>query len=52
MLRLLENGEQIRMVLSEYPVVGVDTPQDVNRVEFLMEKDPYFMVYKGQTGKC
>lgn len=51
MLRLLENGEQIRMVLSEYPVVGVDTPQDVNRVEFLMEKDPYFMLYKGQTGK-
>lgn len=52
MLRLLENGEQIRMVLSEYPVVGVDTPQDVNKVKFLMEKDPYFMVYKKQVGKC
>jgi 3-deoxy-manno-octulosonate cytidylyltransferase (CMP-KDO synthetase) len=52
MLRLLENGKQIRVVLSEYPVVGVDTEQDADRVRLLMKKDPFYARYKEQAGKC
>jgi 3-deoxy-manno-octulosonate cytidylyltransferase (CMP-KDO synthetase) len=36
MLRVLEHGDQIRMVLTENSSVGVDTPEDLARVEGLM----------------
>ena len=36
MLRLLENGFKVRMVSSSYPVVGVDTPEDLKRAEVVM----------------
>jgi len=52
MLRLLENGDQIRMVLSEHVVVGVDTEQDARKVRLLMKEDPFFTRYKEQAGKC
>ena len=52
MLRLLENGEPIRMVLSEHPAIGVDTQQDADKVRHLMEEDSFFARYKEQAGKC
>ena len=36
MLRVLEHGDRVRMVLTEYCSVGVDTPEDLARVESLM----------------
>jgi len=46
MLRLLENGFIVRMVSSPYPVVGVDTPQDLKRAEEMLKQDSLFCKYK------
>jgi 3-deoxy-manno-octulosonate cytidylyltransferase (CMP-KDO synthetase) len=45
MLRLLENGHSVRMVLSSDRVVGVDTPEDLRKAEFLMKSDLIFPLY-------
>jgi len=45
MLRLLENGFVVRMVSSPYPVVGVDTPEDLKRAEEWMRNDSIFYDY-------
>jgi len=39
MLRFIENGCKVRMVLSEFNIYGVDTPEDLKEVENLMAKD-------------
>ncbi|MDA3813614.1 MAG: 3-deoxy-manno-octulosonate cytidylyltransferase [Candidatus Cloacimonetes bacterium] len=36
-LRLLENGYKIRMVITEYKGIGIDTPQDLERAENLLK---------------
>jgi 3-deoxy-manno-octulosonate cytidylyltransferase (CMP-KDO synthetase) len=45
MLRLLENGYPVRMVLSADSVVGVDTPDDLRKAEQLMKNDSLFPKY-------
>lgn len=40
MLRLIENGYQVKMVMSNYETYSVDTPQDLNNVETMMKADP------------
>ncbi|MDP8268980.1 MAG: 3-deoxy-manno-octulosonate cytidylyltransferase [Candidatus Tenebribacter davisii] len=35
-LRFLENGYQIRMVLTDYKGIGIDTPQDLKKAENLL----------------
>jgi 3-deoxy-manno-octulosonate cytidylyltransferase (CMP-KDO synthetase) len=45
MLRLLENGYKVRMVLSADSVVGVDTPDDLRKAERLMKNDSLFPRY-------
>jgi len=45
MLRLLENGYKVRMVLSSDSVVGVDTPEDLRKAEQLMKTDLLFPEY-------
>ena len=45
MLRILENGFSVRMVKSDIFIVGVDTPEDLKRVEKIMEHDPIFTKY-------
>lgn len=37
-LRALENGHRIRVVETEYDSLGVDTPEDLDRVASLMER--------------
>ncbi len=37
-LRLLENGYKIRMVLTSYKGIGIDTPQDLEKAEKLLLK--------------
>jgi 3-deoxy-manno-octulosonate cytidylyltransferase (CMP-KDO synthetase) len=36
-LRALENGHKIRVVETEYESIGVDTPEDLERVTKLFE---------------
>lgn len=45
MLRLLEHGYKVKMVLSKFNTYGVDTPKDLDRVERLMKKDPLMSRY-------
>ena len=37
-LRFLENGVQIKVIETEYPAIGVDTPNDLERVRKILEK--------------
>ena len=37
-LRAIENGYKIKVIVSSYDSVGVDTPEDLERVKRLMEK--------------
>lgn len=46
MLRVLENGYKIKMVLTEDVTVGVDTPADLDEASRVMEKDPLFPMYR------
>ena len=46
MLRVIENGYKIKMVLTEDTTVGVDTPEDLDIASVAMEKDPLFLKYK------
>lgn len=46
MLRVLENGYKIKMVLTEDVTVGVDTPADLEDASKAMEQDPLFPKYK------
>ena len=40
-LRALENGIPIRMVYSDYQGIGIDTPEDLERVERLIENKQF-----------
>ena len=45
MLRIIESGGKIRMAVTEYPTIGVDTPELLTRVEGLMENDELMKEY-------
>jgi 3-deoxy-manno-octulosonate cytidylyltransferase (CMP-KDO synthetase) len=45
MLRLVENGFKVRMVSSSYPMIGVDTPEDLVQAEKLMMRDSILSHY-------
>lgn len=45
MLRLLEHGYKVKMVMSQFNTYGVDTPQDLRRVEELMKNDALVLEY-------
>ncbi len=40
MLRVLEHGYKVKMVLTDYETYAVDTPQDLHAVEKQMQNDP------------
>ena len=46
MLRLLENDMNVRMVITDFPNVGVDTKEDLEMACRLMRKDSIFSRYK------
>jgi 3-deoxy-manno-octulosonate cytidylyltransferase (CMP-KDO synthetase) len=48
MLRVLEHGLKIKLVMSPDNIYGVDTPADRDHVEELMQKDPLFATYAGK----
>ena len=45
MLRVLENGYKIKMVLTEDTTIGVDTPEDLDAAEAVMIKDELYPKY-------
>jgi len=45
MLRVIENGGQVRMVMTEHQSIGVDTPDHLKHVEKLMTDDPLMREY-------
>ncbi|MDO8488568.1 MAG: 3-deoxy-manno-octulosonate cytidylyltransferase [Candidatus Omnitrophota bacterium] len=45
MLRLLENRYVVRMVNFDYPSVGVDTDEDLQHAEKLMQVDQFYKTY-------
>ena len=47
MLRALEHGYAVRMVRTAHTTSSVDTPEDLARVEALMERDELFARYGG-----
>lgn len=47
MLRILEHGLKVKMVLTDYLTYSVDTPQDLEKVEKLMSNDKLIKQYPG-----
>lgn len=50
MLRFLEHGYRIRMILADFVSVGVDTPEDAERVSKLMKTDRLVSRYAHAIG--
>ena len=46
MMRILEHGDQVRMVMTDAETFSVDTPEDLERVVKLMERDELVPKYK------
>ena len=46
MMRLLENGEKVRMVMTESESYSVDTPEDLLKTQKAMESDALLIQYK------
>lgn len=51
MMRLVEQGKKIKMVLTGNACYGVDIPSDVSKVEAIMANDSYFKNYSQRIGK-
>lgn len=47
MLRVLEHGYKVKMVLTSFETYSVDTPEDLRFVEELMKNDPLLTKYPG-----
>ena len=45
MMRAIEHGYKVRMVLSPFQVIGVDTPDDLIQATALMKQDKLFGNY-------
>ena len=45
MMRAIEHGYKVRMVLSSFQVIGVDTPDDLEQATALMKQDKLFGNY-------
>lgn len=46
MLRILENGQKVRMIMTDVESLSVDTPHDLERVRAAMAGDPLMSEYK------
>lgn len=50
MMRILENGQKVRIVPTSYNTKAVDTPEDIEIVSKLMSKDRLFKLYSRISG--
>jgi 3-deoxy-manno-octulosonate cytidylyltransferase (CMP-KDO synthetase) len=48
MMRILENGLKVRMVLTKYDTKSVDTKEDLAIVEKIMAHDRLFKIYENR----
>ena len=48
MMRLLENDIPILGVLSSFPIIGVDNPSDIQKVESMMKDDTFIIKYQNK----
>lgn len=46
MMRVLEHGYKVKMVLEEFETYGVDTPEDLMKVESVMKRDRLVLNYR------
>ncbi len=46
MMRVLEHGYKVKMVLEDFETYGVDTPEDLMKVESLMKNDSLVREYR------
>lgn len=46
MLRVLEHGYKVKMILTKFETYSVDTPDDLTKTENLMKKDELILRYK------
>lgn len=46
MMRVLEHGYKVKMILEEFETYGVDTPQDLSKVENVMSHDRLVSEYR------
>ena len=46
MLRILEHGDKVKMVMSPYQTYSVDTPEDLRHVEGRLKNDPLVSRYR------
>ena len=49
MLRVLEHGYRVKMVISPHATYSVDTPQDLNEVEKMLFNDPLCGGYRTEA---
>ncbi len=50
MMRVIEHGEFVHMVMTEVETLSVDTPDDLERVLDLMQKDAFIKEYEAAVG--
>lgn len=50
MMRILEHGKKIKLVLTQHTCLGVDVPHDVEKVEKHLAVDPVFKIYQKEFG--
>lgn len=48
MMRILENGQKVKMIPTSYKTKAVDTQEDLDKVTEMMQKDTLFKVYTCQ----
>ena len=48
MLRFVENRIPLKVSLTPYKTIGVDTPADHEAVSRIMKNDPLFQLYKNK----
>lgn len=48
MMRILENGQKVKMIPTSYKTKAVDTQEDLDKVSEMMQKDTLFKVYSCQ----
>jgi 3-deoxy-manno-octulosonate cytidylyltransferase (CMP-KDO synthetase) len=49
MMRILEHGYKLKLVLTDHNTISVDTKEDLMEVEMIMETDPLFTIYKAES---
>ena len=49
MMRVLEHGFKVKMVPTDFDVYSVDTPEDMAKVEAIMQNDSLLALYSGNT---